>query len=142
MKRADFLIILLLGLFCFCCKGKDYYRDISDTIASNLKDSLKRYDMVVVIPGSGCTGCISSAEHFFIENVNNRRIKFILTYNFSKKNLILRLGKENINQSNVLIDNDNDFYRNQYEEKIYPVAVMLNEGKITKVDKLDHVMHK
>lgn len=143
MKRIDFLIILLFSLLCFCCKSNNYYKEISDVIASNLKDSLKSYDMVVLIPGSGCTGCISGAEYFFIENVKNRKIKFILTYNFSRKSLMLRLGKENINQSNVFIDNDNTFYLKQYEEKIYPVAILVNdEGQITKADKLDHIIYK
>lgn len=142
MKKTDFFILLLFVFFCVCCKGKDYYGEISSTIALNLKDSLMPYDMIVVIPGSGCTGCISGAERFFIENVKNRRIKFILTYNYSKKNLALRLGKENIKQPNVLIDNDNIFYLKQYEEKIYPIAITLKDGRIIKVDKLDHILYQ
>jgi hypothetical protein len=133
MKNIKITVILIFGLFCFCCKHNTYYNEIVSVVNSHLSDDLKRYEKIVIIPGSGCSGCITQAEDFFLKNVKNEKIKFILTYNFSKKNLTLKLKKENVDRPNVLIDNDNVFYLQKYEERIYPVTLKIVKGKITEV---------
>jgi hypothetical protein len=134
MKNKKAFIILMLGLLCFCCTNNNYYNDISNTVNAYLEDSLKHYEKIIIIPGSGCNGCISNAEKFFLQNVKNEKIKFILTYNFSRKNLLLKLKKENISRSNVLIDDNNIFYLRRYEERIYPVTIKIINGKITEIE--------
>jgi hypothetical protein len=133
MKNKNILFVLFLIFLFLCCKEKTYYSEIADVVKSELGDSLKDYDRVYVIPGSGCTGCINSAENFFLENVKNRKNKFILTYNFSIKNLALKLKKENLEQENVLIDTKNIFYLEKYKERIYPIALELEKGKISRI---------
>lgn len=59
--------------------------------------------------------------------------KFIFTYNFSRKNLILKLKKENLENQNVLIDDKNIFYLENYDEKIYPIVIECVDGKISKI---------
>lgn len=138
MKIIKFLSVALLSMICVCCNNKNYSSEISKAIKNNLND-LKLYDMIVVLPGSGCTGCINGAERFFLENVGNEKIKFILTYNTSKKNLFLRLGKDNVTQQNVFIDDKDIFYLNGCQERIYPMAIILEDGEIVKVDMLDNL---
>jgi len=133
MKNKNILFFLLLSLFLLCCKEETYYNEIANLVKSEFGDNLKDYDMIFIIPGSGCTGCINSAEDFFLENVKNKKTKFIFTYNFSKKNLILKLKKQNLEQENVLVDDRNIFYLEKYEEKIYPIAIELENGKISKI---------
>jgi hypothetical protein len=140
MKTKNILIIMALCLFSFCCKKSDYYSAVAEVVKSQLSDSLKQYDMVIIIPGSGCTGCITVAENFFLKNVQNTKNKFILTHNFSKKNIVLKLGKENIVQPNVLIDDKDIFYLNDYEEKIYPIAIKIRDGKVLKVGILENII--
>lgn len=140
MKTKHLFFISIFILFYFCGKKSDYYSKIAEVVESQLNDSLKNYERIIIIPGSGCTGCISTAENFFIENVKNKKNKFILTYNFSKKNLILKLNKENIERSNVLVDDKNIFYLNDYDEKIYPMVINISGGKIVNVKALDNTL--
>ncbi|WP_177181181.1 hypothetical protein [Parapedobacter koreensis] len=37
------------------------------------------YTRILVIPNAGCTGCISRAESFFLEQYNDQKILFIFT---------------------------------------------------------------
>ena len=50
--------------------------------------------MPIIIPNSGCTGCISNADRFFIDNVERSDIFFVFTKIFSQRDLGLRMGKE------------------------------------------------
>lgn len=62
------------------CDKNNYQNEISKRLNAQFGDSLKNYEMIVVLPGSGCTGCITNAENFFVNNINNSKIKFILTH--------------------------------------------------------------
>ena len=134
MKNKKILISFLV-FFIINCKEKEitYYSEITKIVEIKLGDKLKEYDVVYIIPGSGCTGCINSAEKFFIENVSNERCIFIFTYYFSRKNLILRLKKENFDRKNVLIDDENIFYLEKYNEKVFPIAIELENNRVSKV---------
>jgi hypothetical protein len=138
MKNSHTLLYLfLLTFICFSCK-ENYSSKISKKIEIHIKDVLDSYDYVVIIPGSGCSGCITAAEQFFIDNITNDKIKFILTNNFSRKELNLRLKEENLQRKNVLIDDDNLFYLIDFEEKIYPMIVSINNKKIIDVQILNN----
>lgn len=138
MNCNKIFFYLLLCFFFLQCKENEssYFKEIKNLIENELGDGLKEYDMVYIIPGSGCTGCINSAEKYFFGNVKNERKKFIFTYNFSTKNLVLKLKKENIEQKNVLIDEKNIFYLDQHKENIYPIAIEIVDGKVSKVSYL------
>lgn len=141
MRNINLLLILILIVtVIISCDRNNYQNEISKRLNAQFGDSLKNYEMIVILPGSGCTGCITNAEIFFVNNINNSKIKFILTHSDSKKNLGLKLGKENIYLSNVFIDDNDLFYLNLFEEKIYPMAVALSDGKIVEVAKLDLVI--
>lgn len=140
-KKSSLLLILILILtVTISCDKNSYHNVVSKKLNSQFKDSLKKYEMVVILPGSGCTGCITNAENFFIKNVSNDKIKFILTYYSSRKSLGLKLGKENIHSSNVFIDDENFFYLESFEERIYPMVIILNNGQAVKTTNLDLVI--
>ncbi|MDR0574951.1 MAG: hypothetical protein LBG96_13160 [Tannerella sp.] len=136
-KRLLFIVIgVLMMLFPHCTHITTYNREITKKIEVLLKNDAWNYESVVIIPGSGCTGCISVAEKFFLDNVSNEKIKFILTKNASQKGLVLRLHEENLKRENVLIDVDNNFYLIGYEEKIYPVIVFIEKKKVIQIRRL------
>jgi len=65
------------------------------------------YKYVVLIPKSGCSGCITNAETFFLENSYLEDILFIFTKVQSKKDLRIRVG-DRANASNffwILLQN-------------------------------------
>jgi len=72
-------------------------------------------------------------ENFFLENVRDKKSKFIFTHNFSRKNLIIKLKKENIEQENVFIDDENVFYLDAHKERIYPAKIVLVDGRVSGV---------
>ena len=137
MKNKYLIALACLFMVCFSsCRQQDYYSAMSEKIAQEMGDELEKYDNIVVFPGSGCTGCITEAENFFFTNIHNERIKFILTFITSRKGMTMRLGAENIAKENVLIDDKNTFYLVDYHDKIYPVIAFVENGKITKAQKL------
>ncbi len=54
----------------------------------------------------------------------------------SRKELELRLGKENSLKENVYFDISNQFYLSGYEEKIYPYIMTLSNNRVTLINKL------
>ena len=133
MNRLFILFSALAFTSVFVGCGRDYESDLSKIIKVDLKDSLQQYDKIVLIPGSGCTGCISNAEDYFFKNVGNNNILFILTNNFSEKGLKLRLGADNLSKANVIVDEKNTFYLRNYKENIYPVLIDITNGRIVKI---------
>jgi hypothetical protein len=136
MKNKYFILFILLFL-CFSCKKHTYNDKIAEKINYMLQNESDNYDYVVIIPGSGCTGCITNAETYFLNHVVDNSIKFIFTQSLSKKTLQLRLQKENLSRKNVFIDDDNCFYLHGFQEKIYPIITKISDKKVVNVDFLD-----
>ena len=138
MKSEKYLVIVMLFTFLCCCKKNDYYAELSKTITEKLGNSLKNYDLIILIPGSGCTGCITKAEDYFLNNIGNKKILFILTNNHSNKGLLLKLGRENIENENVLVDKNNIYHIKGFEEKIYPMLIYVNDEKVIDIKPLNN----
>jgi hypothetical protein len=52
-------------LLCVSCKKDSYYDAVAQKINQVLENELNQYDYVIIIPGAGCTGCITNAENYF-----------------------------------------------------------------------------
>lgn len=107
--------------------GLEFNQQHFEQLISTKPDHYKNY---VIIPGSGCQGCISQAEQFVIDNAlryKEERIH-IFTNMVSKKLLKLRLGPEVANLPNIIYDSlDLLHYRS-----IYPMFVEKGpEGDLT-----------
>lgn len=119
--RCNIFVFLFIVTFFFSCSENDEYADI---IVSNLQEinvRLEDYNYVVIIPDTGCGGCISEAERFFKENANGRFF-FIFTKVYSLKELHLRHG-EILQGKNVLIDLNQKYASLNDEVNIYPIIV-------------------
>ena len=134
--RCFLFSIFIISTMLFGCRKLDYSSELSKLIERELGSSLCSYEMIILIPGTGCTGCITNAESYFSNNINNKKLLFILTNNYSEKGLALRLGKDNISKSNVIIDREDIYYLKDYEEKIYPIIVKISDGKIIQMQQL------
>lgn len=113
-----------------------YEKAIVSRVERNLGDCLAPYDEIVIIPGAGCTGCISNAERYFLKNVSNNKKLFVFTYNISQKSLFMRLGRENLIRENVIIDIDDRFYVSHHHDNIYPYIIIIDDGRIIAVKEL------
>ncbi|MDR2362036.1 MAG: hypothetical protein LBD91_04835 [Prevotellaceae bacterium] len=130
-------IACLLAFYTMGCKP-DYFAAMAAKIEEQVGEALNNYDNVVIVPGSSCSSCISEAETFFVKNIENDRIKFVLTQIASRKEMAIRLGKENIGKENVLIDEKKVFYLLGYHDKIYPVVAFVDNGKVVHVQLLSN----
>lgn len=133
--KLKIYIVIALSLIAGC-KRTDYKDTLEIKINQFLISEKHEYDYVVIIPNSGCTGCITNAENYFIKNVNNNRIKFIFTQILSNKELELRLKKENIKKPNVYIDNSDTFFLTGYQDNIYPYIATISNNKIIEIQRL------
>lgn len=124
------IILCLLTLLFLSCKPHSFEQAIKRGIENYLDIAKVSYEYVMLIPNSGCTGCISDAEYFFREYSDENEILFIFTHTLSEKNLRIRLGRENIQRENVLIDKDDNFYFEEYQESIYPIVAVIKNKKV------------
>jgi hypothetical protein len=89
-----------------------------------------------VIPNAGCEGCISAAESFVVDNIDNVvGVKFIFTNFKSAKMLNLKLGKDVVSHKNVILDHGNEFFRAGFES-IYPMVFRIKNGSVIHVERI------
>lgn len=135
MNKVIVHILILLSLFG--CRLVNFEQAVKKSFENYLDSATYSYQYIMLIPNSGCTGCISEAEYFFKEYKDNDKILFIFTHVISKKDLRIRMGKENLQRKNVLIDNDNQFYFEEFQESIYPIVAVIKNKKVVALK--DHV---
>lgn len=87
----------------------------------------KSYSKFLIIPGSGCEGCISKAEKYVSDySAIKKDIAFIFTNVKSLKILSLKLGSQTLNRENIIIDSSNYLHY----RSIYPMLVEKKRKKI------------
>ncbi len=135
MKPLIIVVCSLLLLYSCNCffSYKDYIRNKIETSSDF---DLKQYKAIIVIPGSGCTGCVTKAEALFRQRRYGRDTLFIFTDIRTIKGLKTKMpGIDIFNQNNAYIDSANVYY-GEYVDNIYPLIVDIDSGKINKVSKL------
>lgn len=125
-----FAIYILLLLSFAGCKPATFEQALKRSFESYLDTVQANYDYILLIPNSGCTGCISEAEHFFKGHSRQENILFVFTHVISSKDLRIRAGRENLAKKNVLIDKENRFYFKEFEDSIYPVVAVIKNKKV------------
>ncbi|WP_302147406.1 hypothetical protein [uncultured Parabacteroides sp.] len=131
-------IICILGfLLLVGCQSQSFEQAVKNSFDNYLDTTVVDYKYVMLIPNSGCTGCISDAEYFFKEYNDKSEILFIFTKKKKKKDLRIRVGKENLQRKNVLIDIENRFYFEQFQESIYPIVAVIKDKEVVALK--DHV---
>ncbi len=131
-------IICILGfLLLVGCQSQSFEQAVKNSFDNYLDTTVVDYKYVMLIPNSGCTGCISDAAYSFKEYNDKSEILFIFTHIISKKDLRIRVGKENLQRKNVLIDIENRFYFEQFQESIYPIVAVIKDKEVVALK--DHV---
>jgi len=126
-----FFVLLLFSCSTEESKKEQYLKDLVTELASSLE---KCHDNIIILPGSGCSGCITVAEDFLKNNHSDTRNYFVLTNITSLKILSHKIGVDVKTLPNVYIDRENTFSNNT--DLIYPVVIKLDcgSGKITSVE--------
>ncbi len=92
-----------------------------------------------IIPGGGCSGCITSGIHFLIENkehFSHDQVKNVVVFTsvLSPKLLRRSLKDAKLEDFNFIIDTTN-VYTVNFKEHIYHLIIYFENGKIIQVDK-------
>lgn len=135
IRLIQIVAIFILLSLTSCGNGyEQFFKQESKEVFGN---KLQNYSRIILIPGIGCTGCISSAEKYFQKNVNDSSCLYIFTNYISFKGLGLRLGgKENLSRQNVYLDSNNVFMPSCFNESSYPLQISLENGKVKTIKKL------
>lgn len=133
MKRC-LLLILLMGMALIGCTKKEI--TYADVMESRIDSLLEVYSLpikkVMILPTSGCSGCVRGAERYLMDHVNEDSLLFILTDVHSLKMLKIRFGSDIISYENVYIDTLNYFYPYHFKEVIYPFIGEVSDGKLSR----------
>ncbi len=119
MRTTCFLMFLTLmiitGNSCKTAPNNQPLKEFGEL--ENIKEGAK----ITIIPGSGCTGCISGIESFAMQNANSDSLFFVFTRINSIKLFHNRFGKSFINSPNIILDTENKFKYENKDYEIYPV---------------------
>lgn len=133
------LLFTVLVLFSVSCdNGSAYGRFLCRKLSESGLD-LSGYSSVVVIPGSGCPGCISEAENYCQTSImtGNKDVLFIFTDIYSIKTLKNKFKNVDLSRENsVLIDINNTYYDESCSGCIYPQRVFVEDGVPIKAKEL------
>jgi len=109
-------LLLFLLIFSSCSKAEDNIE---------LLDS----EYIMIIPQTGCPGCIDAGLDFVQKQLDKECITIVLTKISNLRNLKIKFGYENINSSNIFLDTSGLF-----EEKVARYPRFFNSNEILDLD--------
>lgn len=131
--KEKLVFLLLISLFCSCVddtskKETKYLANIIDQ--SNIIN--KQYRWIVILPGTGCHGCIQEGEYFLKNNIDNDEILFVLTKLASLKILQQKIEVDDLSKrQNVYVDKNKEFFIPSHNN-IYPCVIYLKNGRFVR----------
>lgn len=138
MRNGFFMCIVALLLCVGACNRLGGYQKFLYDVVGSSEIDLSNFDSIVVIPGSGCPGCISEAEKYCRQSLDRQdKVLFIFTNIVSVKGLHNKFsGLDIFHMEKVLIDTNNVYYNAECQGNIYPQRIILSEGTIKTVKEL------
>ncbi len=136
MKKI--VLVTVFGVLFFSCKNNTESTVSDDFILSFLNTYYKPLankdkTLLFIIPNSGCSGCISSIEHFLLENEFYKKTNALIIFTNIKdfkafKNRYEKYGF--LSFKNVFVDKKNMFLKNGFVS-FYPEFLIINNAKIS-----------
>jgi hypothetical protein len=142
MKKLNLALISVLYILLASCsdnhKSESKYSKLDSTIARVLPNKdLKNDKYCIIIPKSGCSGCIEGATQYVKGHVDQMKgAQIIFTGVNDMKLLNLQMGSEFLSRSQVHIDKENLFTDIKMLSD-YPQVLFLESGLVTKIEELD-----
>lgn len=118
--------VLLIVVVQGCYKKSNL---ISDTIAKEWPD-LNTQNPVLIIPGSGCEGCLDNATYFAATQLDSLSFSVVFTRVQSLKILKFKIGDNMYRHPNVKVDT---FNRVPLKDTNYPIILYPKENKMVLV---------
>ncbi|MFY0593331.1 hypothetical protein [Roseivirga sp.] len=129
--------IIIFTLISACNPQQELSNEIGlalESKSSALGQKFSEKEVLVVIPRTGCSGCIGTADHFYKEaNYDPTKVQFIFTRIPSVKTLKIRLGKDISEKDYVYIDQEGTFSKGKLDS-IYPLIIQLSNGEVLDIE--------
>jgi len=121
-------IVLLFIFFLLGCgsRGESVNQDLIQDLKNLTAFDSKKHKVVLIMPSSGCSGCIAAVEEFVRDN-KFPSLFLILTNSVSQKDAVYRLNLVNP-LCDYFWDSNKTFYDSKDSEAIYPKIVYWNDG--------------
>lgn len=138
-KSLSLLVSLIMLTCILSCQqpSKAIQQQLEEALLSEpsaLGSSQNAKQVMMVIPRTGCSGCIGMADFYYKEaSYDTAKIQFIFTKVSSVKTLKIRLGEEIIKKDFVHIDTERIFSARKLNS-IYPIIVFLENGEIKDIE--------
>lgn len=136
MRKIVNISFLLTFLICVCACVPNYEDRMVGLLKEELGGTMVDYDTILVIPGSGCPGCISAAERWVRDHVDDDGLLIVFTGIVSRKTLLGRLRHYGIDpeqKKSIRMDAENTFYLENYVQCSYPYAFRVDNGEVIEV---------
>lgn len=96
----------------------------------NLSNELPENSIQIIIPTSGCMGCINPAIKFLKEHVGDEAFQFTVTEIIDKKQLKNWLGKDIFSSKMLKLDYENIWRRHKLNS-VYPLVIVIKNKKVS-----------
>lgn len=134
------IILFGIAMFADACRQQPKGKfDLFDRVMAQAfrEDDLAQSRYCVIIPRSGCGGCIDNAvEYLSTKKDSLKGVYVVITGIVDRKLLKLELGQEFLRQKNVYLDTARLFQELDLLSD-YPQVVTLESGKVSDVKELD-----
>lgn len=123
MTKITCTLVYLLSIILLIsnCKRNEEHRYKTYGLENFKAIKDKKECKIYVIPNSGCSSCISSAESYAVENSNSDSIIFVFTRITSLKLFKNRFKESFYKKANIVLDTTNLFVFPNPDEEIYPM---------------------
>jgi hypothetical protein len=127
MKTRYFIIYLLVLSQILSCKNDEGSKDF--LFALPTVRAAPENTKFIVIPGSGCTGCISEQEEFAKKHLDSDSVYFIFTRIRSMK-VFKQKFPMFLTAKNIYLDTSNQYTFPEGSEEIYPLTYQKIDGSL------------
>lgn len=132
-------VIPFVFFILFGCVNSSFeeYNDAIKVIIPN--EVLKETNKIVVLPRAGCTGCISEATHYVLENYQSfDSTCTIITEIDDIKKLKATLPDDFLNSGNVFLDKAN-LLSHEKTKSVYPYILNLGNGSVLSKEDFENI---
>ncbi len=130
-------LVLLTCIFSCQQPNKAIQQQLEEALLSKpspLGEFQNAKEVMMVVPRTGCSGCIGMADFYYKEaSYDTAKIQFIFTRVSSVKTLKIRMGEEIVEKDYVHIDTERIFSARKLNS-IYPMIVFLENGEIKDIE--------
>lgn len=125
-----FIVFFLYFLVSACQQRRvEFDLDLSKILPT---EELVQYEKCIVIPRSGCAGCVSSAMNFVITNIDSLDETLVIFTGVEDLKLLkLMLGNKILGKKNVFVDTSGMVPANIY----FPTLIHLSGGEIRRSER-------